>query len=139
MEVHSISAFDITVAFSVALQGDYSPSDNEQIPYNYVITNVGDGYVIEHHEFVCPVDGVYAFHGNVHTSDGTHCNLKIMKNGVQVGRFVGNDLLSTAATGSNLIILELIAADRVSITGGHLTCQIYGTGEYSTFSGFRIG
>ena len=134
-----ISALDTVVAFSVGLQDDYFPEENEKIPYNSITSNVGGGFIIERREFVCSVAGVYAFYSNVFATNTVRCNLKIMKSGTQLGRLVGDHVGTSEVTGSNLLIVELEEADTVYVERANYDCGLYGSGQYTSFSGFRLG
>ena len=124
------------VAFSVILDGDYNPSEGEKIPYTWIVTNVGSGYITQRQEFVCPHTGLYVFYAAGYASNGANCWLDIMKNDVAVGRLYF--VQSYGSTGTNMFALELVEADTVSVTSVHSGCQLLGTEKLTTFSGFRI-
>ena len=124
------------VAFSVILDGDYNPSEGEKIPYTWIVTNVGSGYITQRNEFVCPHSGLYVFYIAGYGTNDASCTLAIMKNDVEVGRMIIHHSYRT--TGTNMFALELVEADTVSVTSVQSGCQLYGTQSFNTFSGFRI-
>ena len=124
------------VAFTVDLEGHYSPSTQEKIPYNKIITNVGNGYITERREFVCPHAGLYAFYVTGYGYNGATCYLDITKNGIPVTEAI---IVHPSLTmGSNMAVLELVEADNVSVVSGQAGCYLNGVQRVSTFSGFRI-
>ena len=125
------------VAFSVSLQDNYSPSDQEKIPYSNIITNVGNGYITERREFVCPHAGLYVFYAGGYGRNDAACRLDITKNDIFVGRaYFRQDY---RAMGSNLFVLELGGGEAVSVVSGEGGCQLTGNdNSLTSFSGFRI-
>ena len=123
------------VAFTVALEDHYSPSAQEKIPYNTIITNVGNGYIRERREFVCPHAGLYVFYVTGYGINEATCNFDITKNGITITRMIYVHIYYTM--GSTMAVLELVDADTVSVVCVYAACQL-GGGIYNTFSGFRI-
>ena len=124
------------VAFTVDLEGNYSPSAQEKIPYNNIITNVGNGYITERREFVCPHAGLYVFYITGYGRNSATCRLDITKNGILVTRVLIDH--ATYTMGSNMAVLELVEAENVSVVSAQTACQLYGDEALTTFSGFRI-
>ena len=124
------------VAFTVTLDGHYSPGTGEKIPYNTVITNIANGYIIQRDEFVCPQAGLYVFYASVlATSDDLACMLDFYKDSEKIGTAYSRH--SPDSSGSNMFLLELQEADTVSMTGRQ-GCTMNGNNNYNTFSGFKI-
>ena len=123
------------VAFTVILNGDFVPSAGEKIPYNNIVTNVGNGYSTARREFVCPHTGRYVFYAAGYAMNAATCNLDIVKN-IRVSGLHFNQ--AQGAMGSNMAVLELVEADNVSIISATSACQLHGIEELTTFSGFRI-
>ena len=46
------------VAFTVSDDSEVVYSTNERIRYSTVVTNLGGGYLMGQHEFVCPQSGI---------------------------------------------------------------------------------
>ena len=125
-----------TVAFTVTLDGHYSPGTGEKIPYNSVITNIGNGYVTQRDEFVCPQAGVYMFNAVVMAMSGSDCQLDFHKNEEEIGRAYSRDDTLTSQ-GSNMFLLELQEADTVSMRAAQ-GCTMQGNNNFCSFSGFKI-
>ena len=123
------------VAFTVALDGNYSPATGEKIPYNNVITNIGSGYIIQRNEFVCPQAGLYVFYASVFAESDSTCRLEFYKDDEMIGRVYSHH--SPHIPGSNMFLLELQEAETMSISAGN-GCTMYGSFNYNTFSGFKI-
>ena len=124
------------VAFTVDLESHYSPSDQEKTPYNKIITNVGNGYITERREFVCPHAGLYVFYVTGYGINASSCWLDITKNGIPFTQAL--IVHSNYSMGSNMAVLELVEADNVSVVSAQTACQLFGSSALSTFSGFRI-
>ena len=116
----------------MTLDGHYSPVTDEKIPYNSVITNIGNGYITERDEFVCPQAGAYVF--NAATS--SICHLELHKNEEKIGQTYSRDY-SLTSQGSNMFLLELQEADTVSMRAAQ-GCTMDGGNNYCSFSGFKI-
>ena len=126
-----------TVAFTVTLDGDYSPVTGEKIPYRTVITNIGGGYHTQRNEFVSPQAGAYVFYAAILALDGSACRLDFFKNVELIGGRVYSDQDQATNQGFNMVLLELQEADTVSMIAAN-GCVIHGGDNYSTFSGFKI-
>ena len=124
-----------TVAFTVALDGHYSPAIGEKIPYTNVITNIGNGYITQRDEFVCPLAGTYVFYDALLATGSVDCYLGFYRNEEQIGQVFSR--ASAIVHASNMFLLELSEADAVSIRAV-ASCTMQGSENYSTFSGFRI-
>ena len=124
------------VAFTVSLEDNYSPGAQEKIPYSNIITNVGNGYISERREFVCPQAGLYVFYVTGYGRNSAACRLDITKNGSIMTRAFIVHLHSSM--GSNMAVLELAEADNVSVVSAIAACELSGEELLSTFSGFRI-
>ena len=124
-----------TVAFTVSLDDHYSPVADEKIPYNNVITNIGNGYITQRNEFVCPQAGVYVFSASVIATSNSACNLDFHKNDEKIGTAYSIED-SLTSQGSNMFLLELQESETVS-TRSAQGCTMNGSKNYSTFSGFK--
>ena len=120
-----------TVAFTVALNGQYSPSMNEKIPYNNIITNIGSGYITQSDEFVCPPAGAYVFYSS------TFYKLDFYKNEEMIGSAYSSNSQSNSGPGSNMFLFELQEAETVSMRAAY-SCTMHGDNNYCTFSGVKI-
>ena len=119
----------------MALDGHYSPVTDEKIPYNYVITNIGNGYITQRDAFICPQAGLYVFYASVLATSDSACRLDFFKDEEMIGSIYSRD--SPSIPGSNMFLLELQEADTVSMRAGN-ACTILGSDNYNTFSGFKI-
>ena len=136
MQRFSFPALQETVAFSVQLEGgNYSPAVGEKIPYNNIVTNIGNGYITQRQEFVCPVAGVYAFHATV-MSYGVQCKLDLYKNEESIGRMWS--ATNPTGQGGIMVALELQEVETVSVRSSIAGCTLNGNEMYNTFTGFKI-
>ena len=121
----------------MVLEGDTNPGAGEKIPYNRVITNVGNGYITARNEFVCPTAGLYVFYFAGYGRNNADCYLDIVKNDAEVG-VRGYAHQEYRSTGTNMAVLELDQADLVYIRNLSSGCQLWGTANFNAFSGFKI-
>ena len=125
------------VAFTAILSTNYSPGQDEKIPYDSIVTNIGGGYIVERNEFVCADPGAYVFYANMSPESDTSCVLYIAKNGVLVNWMYGNN--AAPSTGSNMAVLELNQGDTVAVhKSSSSSCLLNGAQPYNAFSGFKL-
>ena len=139
MQIHIFSLIgqDDTVAFTVLLEADVSPSAGEKVQYNQIVTNVGGAYVPERREFVCPSEGVYIFHSSNLAFGGNQCKLDFYKNEDDVARTWSDNSNQPHGQGGSLVVLELASGDTVSIRAEN-GCTMNGNEKYNVFSGFKV-
>jgi hypothetical protein len=107
------------------------------ISFNNVVSNVGSHYSTSTNRFTAPVAGVYWIFTSLLTDSTRRCQASIRKNGsavVTMEQFPGQ--YQQGALG---IAVPLGVNDFVEV---HLTTSsdgVYGTSNYSSFSGFLIG
>ena len=129
-------AMENPVGFSVLLEGNVSPGAGAKIPYNAVVTNVGNAYSTQRDEFICPHQGLYVFYVAGYATQDTTCRFAITKNADEIGQaYINHPFRST---GTNMFVLELEEADLVSVIIVASGCRLYGNEKYNSFSGFRI-
>ena len=133
--INCLPELEDTVAFTVALDGHYSPGTGEKIPYNNIITNIGNGYITQRNEFVCPQAGLYVFYAAVLATSDSTCWVEFYKDDEMIGTTYSHH--SPYIPGSNMFLLELQEADTVSMRGAS-GCTMHGGSNYNTFSGFKI-
>ncbi|KAL3854176.1 hypothetical protein ACJMK2_013454 [Sinanodonta woodiana] len=130
------------VAFTALLTNTITTmGDHQQIVFDNVLTNVGNGYSSRHGYFSAPVSGVYAFYLTVTNVPGVSASLVLMKNGLSLAPVLahGTDQngwqTSTIAT-----MVKLNAGDDVWVQNeGHFSNveELDGYG-YSSFSGHLV-
>ena len=130
-----LSEVEDMVAFTVALDGYYSPATGEKIPYNTIITNIGSGYITQRNEFVCPQAGLFVFYASVLATSDSSCRLNFYKDDEMIGSVYSHH--SPYIPGSNMFLLELQEADTFSMRA-NTGCTMHGSANYNTFSGFKI-
>ena len=120
-----------TVAFTVTLDGHYYAVTDEKIQYNNVITNIGNGYITQRDEFVCPQAGAYMFNAAVVATSRSDCRLDFYKNDEKIGRAYSKEG-SITSQGSNMFFLELQEVDTVSMKAA-IGCTMNGSTNYCSF------
>ena len=125
------------VAFSARLSANTPKLQHGQdIAFDNVILNLGNGYHNQHGAFIAPVPGVYSFSTSL-LSVSSHCHAELVKNGQILAMIDFSDTITfiQAAQG---VIVELDAGDDVSVKEAHYSDCIYYGSYYSTFSGFLL-
>ncbi|XP_036967203.1 complement C1q-like protein 4 [Acanthopagrus latus] len=129
------------VAFCATLSdnGAYGPfGQPKDVPFNKVITNIGNCYNGSTGVFTAPVDGVYYFSFFYHAGGNRPSGLQLVKNCqmiVQSGDHASK--CDTADNGGNVAVLQLNQNDRVYVQLP-ATCHVWGGGDSTTFSGFLL-
>ena len=123
------------VAFTLALDGNYSPDTDEKIPYNNIITNIGNGYITKRDEFVCSQACFYVFFVSVLATSDLPFWLDFYNDTEKIGTAYSKH--SPDSSSSNMFLLELQEADTVSARAAN-GCTMYVSNNYNTISGFKI-
>ena len=113
---------------------------NQDIVFDHVVTNVGNGYHGNHGLFVAPVSGLYVISATVMaylpgpTRHISHA--KVVKNG-QLLAILGQHGVSVWDTSSVTIVVELQKGDDVAVQSDMQNLTFWGD-NFSTFSGFLL-
>ena len=123
------------VAFFTRLSTDTQTlQPGQDVVFNDVLTNIGNGYHNLHGNFVAPIAGVYVFHATVLSNSG-NCHARLMKNGQVLAML--NDA-NQANTASQMAIIELNAGDDVAVQNADYPDRVFYGHYYSTFSGLLL-
>ena len=108
-----------------------------RIDYDLVITNSGDAYDLDQHEFVCPVSGYYLFSVTANSWVPFAANIAIMK--------AFSPLVSTVAqssemvaSASNIVVVDCQQGEAVYVACMSGTPCTYLGNSYTTFSGVLL-
>ncbi|KAK3609815.1 hypothetical protein CHS0354_029854 [Potamilus streckersoni] len=128
------------VVFSTTMQNNTQLIGiGQELIFDTVGTNVGNGYDVRHGTFTAPVDGVYEFSFSVHVEGATVVGLDLKKNGVVIARSRSSqDSYGYYNMATNMVVVELKAGDDVWIE--HTTADsntIFGR-SLTSFSGQLI-
>lgn len=112
---------------------------HQNVVFDHVETNIGNGYNPHHGVFTAPVSGLYVFFTSVLADHNREvwCNL-VVNNVVKTSVYArGTD--GRHDQGSQMIVTQLQQGDDVAIQNYEVDDAIYGsTFFYSTFSGFLL-
>ncbi|KAL4239156.1 cerebellin 3 precursor [Mactra antiquata] len=123
---------DTPVAFFSTLQHTISNSgSDQQIAFDHVITNIGNGFNKFSGDFRVPIKGIYVFSTTLSPYSTHNSHFKFMLNGTPVSN------IYTLETASQQIVLSLNASDTVAVHTVNAGYHVQG-GGYSTFSGFLL-
>ncbi|OWF56505.1 uncharacterized protein LOC110446775 [Mizuhopecten yessoensis] len=125
------------VGFYVTLRGlrGVSLGSHQTIPFDNVVTNVGNGYSKMNGIFSAPVDGIYSFTAIVRSYMNSEAHLIITKNGERIGNVYKGDQDRTATCTA---VLVLNAGDHVYVQNTNASVTDLFGFDYSSFSGFLI-
>ncbi|KAL4221767.1 hypothetical protein ACF0H5_020021 [Mactra antiquata] len=104
---------------------------NQDIPFDHVIINLGNGYNNHHGTFIAPVSGVYVFGVTLHRY-GERTWAHFVVNGNVIAKFDTN-----AQETSQMVIIRLQQGDDVSVQNTSPGKALAGD-RYSTFCGFLL-
>ena len=102
------------------------------------MTNINGAYQKNNSIFICPVDGVYAFSANILSVSGGEMRGVIYKESIGKGGFQADPIEGVGQAASYFVIVECSAWERIWVKAATDGCSMFGTYNYSTFSGFLI-
>ncbi|KAL4230594.1 C1q domain [Mactra antiquata] len=128
------------IAFTAVLDHEVSNLGVDQnIVFNLVYTNIGNGYNAHHGTFVAPVAGVYVFHVTIFTRLGHDVSCKMVVNGVGKVEVYVNAPTGQFNTASQTLIVRLNKGDDVAIQNINTRDYIFSDSRaYDSFSGFLL-
>ncbi|KAL4225810.1 hypothetical protein ACF0H5_013800 [Mactra antiquata] len=125
---------DTNVAFfSTMNHAVTNTGSNQQIPFQNVITNIGNGYNKYSGDFRVPVSGVYVFSATITPHSGHSTHYYFVVNGQAESYFYS--YYGSSAT--QQAVLNLNAGDTIAVHASDSGYRIDGSG-YSSFSGFLL-
>ena len=126
------------VAFTAALTNHLTGFGNGQnVRFDHVITNVGNGYAHSQGTFTAPVAGVYVFSTTLMSYYNHNDHFQLMINGNMVYRlYVGGGGSNNHDTTGSSVVIHLQQGDIVSIQNMDVNENVYGV-LYSLFTGER--
>lgn len=128
------------VAFYAGINGDPSVRDDQVIIFDYVRTNIGNGYDTSTGIFTTPTSGVYMFYVNFLTHQHKSIDAMISRNYEDVQRLYAGTLQNRYGPGCNMATLSLNAGDKIYVkvnSDQHSTGSVL-DGPWCTFSGFLL-
>lgn len=116
--------------FTVHAQG------HQNLVFDSVVTNVGNGYNANTGIFVTPVSGVYVFSVTLMADPNHYDRYQIMKNGSKLlGNLLAHAPVGAYDTTAQTVVVVLQAGDKISVQ--HFDPDGFAHGHaYSTFAGF---
>ncbi|KAL4238846.1 positive regulation of adiponectin secretion [Mactra antiquata] len=110
--------------------------DNQILPFQMIVTNVGNAFNNNTGSFVAPVDGTYVFHATIlaiDTASGKHFRAHFDINGSSYSVFY----ITSYDQSSQMLVIDLKAGDTAVIKNDFTDLGIYGH-HHTTFSGFLL-
>ncbi|KAL3852116.1 hypothetical protein ACJMK2_015799 [Sinanodonta woodiana] len=129
---HGPVVFTVSLTSTIANLGV-----NQEVLFDTILTNVGNGYDVRHGTFSAPVTGTYEFTLSVLITGVNTAGLELVKNGEVIARAkVGEDKYSQYNMAMNVAAIEMVAGEEVWVRHlpGSDSNVIIGSG-YALFSG----
>ncbi len=132
----TIRTDDMVYAFSVSLKDD-TEIDESPLPFDNILTNIGEGYSEISGVFTPPVAGLYFLQASIVSTEDTGFNVRVMKNKEQLCKGLAEDIGTGTATCTTIAIL--LPSDEVYVDSGNadLTDMVKGHGM-SHFNGYLL-
>ncbi|XP_045206763.2 complement C1q-like protein 4 [Mercenaria mercenaria] len=112
---------------------------HQNIVFDHVETNKGNGYNPHHGVFTAPVPGLYVFFTSILADNNREVWCQIVVNGVIKASVYARGTDTRHDQGSQVMIIQLQQGDTISVQNLAADYAIYGDGDiYSTFSGFLL-
>ncbi|XP_060570770.1 complement C1q-like protein 4 [Ruditapes philippinarum] len=131
----------MSVAFTAGLSRTITNmGSHQQIVFDHVITNVGNGYSPSHGHFTAPIKGVYVFFVVITNTPGYSSSVTLLRNGGWIGYALahgGSQNNNLYVTSTIAVTIELQQGDEVWVQNEYAFTsveELYG-GNWSTFSG----
>ena len=139
-DIYITEPTDEAVGFTAqAPSGDSFYNQNDLVIFDSTVSNIGGYYQTSSSQFLCPVDGMYAFSLNVLTGAASIFYGAIMKESAKLDSVWDDTTGENRDTASNLVIAVCSKGERVWIRSltdsGVLHNNI---NAYTTFSGFLL-
>ncbi|XP_045165712.2 complement C1q-like protein 4 [Mercenaria mercenaria] len=127
------------VAFSATLTQDItSLGVRQQVPFDKIITNIGNSYDSRHGEFRAPVTGTYELSVSMLMNPGHWAGVEIVKDGVAIAKIRTGDSKQWTMAGTS-VTTEMMAGEDVWVQ--HIAesdSNVFYGQSFSTFSGHLI-
>ena len=111
------------------------------LPFNNVLTNIGDAYNPETRLFTCPVDGLYMFSVNVQVSSDVNGQIAADIISSRVGQLAQvwaiNYSTEDYAAASTVVSAECFSGERIFVQAV-VTCSVLASRDVNVFSGVLV-
>lgn len=133
----------LPVAFSTALTTTSTINVNQNVVFDKIITNVGNGYDKSSGIFTAPISGLYFISVSLFNFYHVSPTLELVQNDANVVDFYLDGSGHQNSGMSQSLILKLSKGDTVSVRGKTDAGKLSGssgqpTGVYNTFSGYCL-
>ncbi|KAL4221882.1 hypothetical protein ACF0H5_017934 [Mactra antiquata] len=116
-----------------AVHQNHNLGANQIVPFQLLVTNVGNAYNNNTSVFTAPVDGTYVFHATVMGIDASHMRAYFDVDGTKYSVFYVTSLDQS----SQMLVINLNAGQAVSVRNDYINDGYIGT-HHSSFSGFLL-
>ncbi|WAR19158.1 C1QT3-like protein [Mya arenaria] len=132
------NAPDIPVAFTaVKMASQANIGVNQNILFDNVILNEGNGYHSQHGIFIAPINGLYLITATLlHSPINQYFHAAIMHQGNEIARLHGTINIYDAST--QTVILRVTAGEEIWVRSVDYVNENVVGGRYSSFSGYLL-
>jgi hypothetical protein len=117
----------------------YHAGEHQNVVFDLVETNIGNGYNSHHGVFIAPVSGLYLIYSSILAAHGAEIWCQIVVNGVNKGSVYARGTDGRHDQGSQAILIQLQKGDDVAVQNHFKDHAVYSDGDiYSTFSGVLL-
>jgi hypothetical protein len=112
---------------------------HQNVVFDLVETNIGNGYSTHHGVFTAPVSGLYLIYSSILAAHGAEIWCQIVVNGVNKGSVYARGTDGRHDQGSQAILVQLKKGDDVAVQNHYNDHAVYSDVDiYSTFSGVLL-
>ncbi|XP_060581502.1 complement C1q-like protein 4 [Ruditapes philippinarum] len=131
---------EVTVAFTAGLtKRALHVGAHQNIVFDHVETNVGNGYNPHHGVFTAPVPGLYVFYTSVLADNDREVWCELIVNGAIKASVYARGTDGRHDQGSQALVIQLKQGDDIAVQNVAADDAIYGDPTiYSTFTGFLL-
>ncbi|KAL4240091.1 hypothetical protein ACF0H5_000885 [Mactra antiquata] len=129
--------FGSVAFFAVLSHSMLHAGENQNIVFDTVQSNIGNGYNPHQGVFIAPLDGTYVFHSSIVAYPNLEIWCLFVINGIPSSAIYAHRTDYHLDCGAQMIIVTLNQGDDVSVQSKAANDAIYGNSWlYTTFSGF---
>jgi hypothetical protein len=131
---------ELTVAFTAGLSKSVDNlGAHQNIPFDHVETNIGNGYNPHEGVFTAPVSGLYVFHTSIFVDRNQEVFGELVVNGLIKASAYARSTDGRYDQGSQTLVIQIQQGDVVAVQNLIVKSELFGDPYiYSTFSGFLL-
>lgn len=129
---------EVPVAFFASLtQHLDSLGESQSIPFDRVLTNIGNGYHSTSGIFIAPVTGIYVFSLTMLSFGDAQASYRLLMNGSVVVPIYHQPAAGGYDTAGVTVVLQLARGDDICVANNIVNNHVHGN-NLSSFAGFLL-